>query len=90
MCEDALVALDSVHPTFDAEAGERMDNGDVVKRFCEDFVLLLDSDQRISLYIFLSFHLEKLFKLCSTRAAELARMILAGLTIYNSLEVKVF
>ena len=35
--------------TFDAEAIERMDEDDVGERFCEDFVLLLDSDQRISL-----------------------------------------
>ena len=34
------------------------------------------TDQRISLGIFLSFQLEKLFKLSSTRAAELARMMI--------------
>ena len=60
MSEDALEALDSVDPTFDTEASETMDEDDVGERFCEVFVLLLDSDQRISLGIFLSFQLEKL------------------------------
>ena len=76
MSEDALEILDSVDPTFDAEASERIDKDDVGVRFCEDFVLVLDSDQRISLGIFLSFQLEKLFKLGSTRAAELAWMMI--------------
>ena len=44
MSEDALEAQQSVEPTFDAEASERMDEDDVGERFCEDFVLLLDSD----------------------------------------------
>ena len=74
MSEDALEALDSVDLTCDAEASERMDEDDVGERFWEDFVLLLDSDQRISVGIVLSFQLEKLFKLGSTRAAELAGM----------------
>ena len=51
MSVDAFEALDSVNPTFDAEASERMDEDDVGERFCEDFRLLLDSDQRISLCI---------------------------------------
>ena len=76
MSEDASEALDSVDPTLDPEASERMDEDDVGERFCEDFVLLLDSDQRISLGIVLSFQLEELFKLGSTRAAELARMMI--------------
>ena len=61
MCEDALEALDSVDPTFDAEVSERMDKDDVGKRFCEDFVLLLDSDQIISLGIFLIISIGKAF-----------------------------
>ena len=61
MCEDALEALDSVNPTFDAEVSERMDKDDVGKRFCEDFVLLLDSDQIISLGIFLIISIGKAF-----------------------------
>ena len=76
MSEDAIEALDSVDPTINAEATERMDEDDVGERSCEDFVLLLDSDQIISLVIFLLFQLEKLFKLGSTRAAELARMMI--------------
>ena len=76
MSEDAIEALDSVDPTINAEATERMDEDDVGERSCEDFVLLLDSDQIISLGIFLLFQLEKLFKLGSTRAAELARMMI--------------
>ena len=52
MSEDALEALDSVDPTFNAEASERMDKDYVGKMFCEDFVLLLDADQRISLGLF--------------------------------------
>ena len=59
-------------PIFDAEASERMDEDDVGERFCEDFMPLLDSDQRISLGVFCHFN----WKSCSTRAAELAgRMI---------------
>ena len=57
-------------PTFDAETSERMDEDYVGERFCEDFVLFLDSDQRISLGIF------RRFKLRSTRAAELAGMMI--------------
>ena len=48
MSEDALEALDIVDPSFDAKASERIDKDDVGERFCEDVVLLLDSDQRIS------------------------------------------
>ena len=51
--ENALETLDSVNTTLDAEASERMDEDDIGERFCEDFVLLLDSDQRISLGILL-------------------------------------
>ena len=75
MSEDALDALDmdneSVDFTFDAEASERMDEDDVGERFCEYFVPLLDSDQRISLGIFY-FN----WKSCSTRATELAGMMI--------------
>ena len=53
MSEDALEAVDSVDPTFDAEASEIMDEDVVGERFCEDLRLLLDSDQRNSLGIFL-------------------------------------
>ena len=52
MSEDALEALDSVDPPFDTEVSERMDEDDVGERLCEDFVLLLESNQRISLGIF--------------------------------------
>ena len=38
MSEYASEALDSVYPTLDAEASERMDEDDVGERFCEDFV----------------------------------------------------
>ena len=44
MSENALETLDSGDPTFDAEASERMDEDYVGERFCEDFVLLLDSN----------------------------------------------
>ena len=60
MFEDALEALDSVDPTFDAEASEIMDEGDVGERFCEDFRLLLDSHQRISLGICYDFNWKRL------------------------------
>ena len=39
-------------------------------------MVLLDSDQKISLGIVLSFQLEKLSKLSRTRAAELATMMI--------------
>ena len=47
--------LDSVDSTFDAKASERMDEdvGEVLWRFC---VVLLDSDQKISLGIFYHFN----------------------------------
>ena len=60
MSEDTFEDLDSVDLTFDAEAIERMDKYDIGEKFWECFVLLLDSDQKIS--FFLSFRLEKLFK----------------------------
>ena len=44
----------------------------VIGRLCEYFVLLLDSGNRTSLGI----QLEKLFKLDSTRAAELTGMMI--------------
>ena len=62
-----------VRATFDAEASEIMDEDDVVESFCEDFRLLLDSDQIISLAIFYDF-IGKAFKLDSTRVAELAEI----------------
>ena len=48
MSEDALETLDSVDPTFNAEASERLDKDDVCERFCEAFVLLPNSDQIIN------------------------------------------
>ena len=48
MPENALEILDSVDPTFNPEASERMDEDYVGERFCEDFELLLDSDQIIN------------------------------------------
>ena len=60
MFEDAFEAITydngSVDPTFDAEASEKKDEDDVGEMFCEDFVLLLDSDQRICLGIFYHFN----------------------------------
>ena len=53
MSEDALEALDSVDATFDGEPSEIIDEDDAGERFCKDFRLLLDSDQRISLGIFM-------------------------------------
>ena len=43
----------------------------MLERFWEDFVLLLDSDQRISLGIVLSFQLEKLFNPFTAELSEL-------------------
>ena len=75
MSEDVLEALDRVNLTFDAEASERMDENDAGERFCEDFVLLLDSDQRI--------------RLGSTRAADLAGMMIGRSDNLQELGVKV-
>ena len=47
MSEDALETLDSVDPTFNVGL-VKMDEDYVGERFCEDFVLLLDSDQIIN------------------------------------------
>ena len=72
--EDALdTDNESVDPTFDGKASD--DDNVSADMFCEDFVLLLDSDQRRSLGIFLSFQLEKHSILGSTKAAELAGMM---------------
>ena len=49
---------ESVDPTFDAKTSERIDEDDVGERFCEDFVLLMDSDQRIRLGVFYHFNLK--------------------------------
>ena len=74
--EDALDTDKSVDPTFDGEASD--DDNVSADMFCEDFVLLLDSDQRRSLGIFLSFQLKKHSILGSTKAAELAGMMTGG------------
>lgn len=67
---------ESIDPTFDAEANERLDEDHIAESFCEDYVLQLDNDQRIGLGVFLSFQLVKYFKLGSTRAAEIAGMMI--------------
>ncbi len=80
MSESALEALDTdddnVDPTFDIEDAVQSDSENLCEKFCEDFVLQLDADQRIGLGVFLTFQLEKHFQLGSTKAAELAGMMI--------------
>ena len=69
MSEDTFEDLDSVDPTFDAEASERMDEDDIGEKFWECFVLLLDSDQKISLF-FHHFHWKSFLSLTIYKSLE--------------------
>ena len=60
---------EDVDPTFDLDVSLKSDDDYMIENFCEDWVLQLDRDDKVSLALFLSFrHLG-----CGeTRAAELA------------------
>ena len=73
MSEYVLESLDSVDPTFDAEASEGMDEDDLVRGFEKILCGIVAKNYH---RYFLSFKLDKLFKLGSARAAELARMMI--------------
>lgn len=77
MPEDALDTEDeAVDPTFDLDSSIMSDTDHTVENFCEDWVLQLDRDDRVSLGLFLCFQLKKHMDLGDTRAAELAGLMI--------------
>ena len=63
---------ESVDPSFDLDSSLKSDNDFLVEQFCEDWVLQLDRDDKVSLGVFLCFQLSKHVGLGETKAAELA------------------
>lgn len=76
LSDDALDTEDEeVDPTFDLDASLRSDVDHIVDSFCEDWVLQLDRDDRVSLGLFLCFQLTKHLDVGATKAAELAGLM---------------
>ena len=72
LSDDALdTDNESVDPSFDLDSSLKSDNF-LVEKFCEDWVLQLDRDDKVSLGVFLCFQLSKHVGLGETKAAELA------------------
>ena len=46
-------------PSFDLDSSLKSDNDFLVEKFCEDWVLQLDRDDKVSLGVFLCFQLSK-------------------------------
>ena len=77
MSEDALDTEDeAVDPTFDLDSSMKSDTDHMVESFCENWVLHLERDDRVSLGLFLSFQLVRQLNLGETQAAELAGLMI--------------
>ena len=77
MNEDAIDTEDeSVDPSFDLDNSVRNDYDHLIERFCDDWVLQLDRDDKVALGLFLCFQLTKHFEVGETRAAEIAGMMI--------------
>ena len=76
MTEEALNTDDEeVDPSFDLDSSMKSETGHVIDQFCDEWVCQLDTDDRVSLGIFLSFQLPKLLDVGQTKAAELASIM---------------
>lgn len=63
-------------PPFDLDDSMRSDTDHQLETFCENWVLQLDRDDRLSLGIFLAFQLRKQLDKGETEAAELAGLMI--------------
>ena len=75
MSDDALDTEDeAVDPSFDLNSSILSDSDYLVKNFCENWVLHLDNDDKVSLALFLYFQLSK-HDVGETQAAEMAGLM---------------
>lgn len=73
LSQDALDTDDeAVDPSFNLDSSLKGDQDFLADQFCEDWVLQLDRDDKVSLALFLCFQLTKHLKCGATEAAELA------------------
>ena len=63
-------------PTYDRQEELSADANISLERFVEDWVLTLDRDDKISLSLFLCYHLQHLLNFTHTKAAEYAGIML--------------
>ena len=74
---EALDADDeNVDPSFDLETSLTSDHEYFVEKFCEEWVLQLDHDDKVSLGLFLAFQLSRHLGLGKTKSAELAGIMI--------------
>ena len=76
---------ESVDPSFDLDSSLISDEDYVVDSFCEEWVLQLGREDKVSLGIFLAFQLQKHLSIGATRAAEIAGLMTGkcSMTIAN-------
>ena len=73
LSQDALnTSRESVDPSFNLDSSVKSDDDFVSGSFCENWVLQLSRDDKVSLALFLTFQLSKYFDCGTTRAAKLA------------------
>lgn len=77
---------EDMDPTLDRDASMKKDSEFLAERFCEDRVLQLDNDDKVSLGLFLCLQLSKNVGCEETKAAELAGMV--GRSKQNSLALE--
>lgn len=65
----------SVNPSFNLDTSVKSDDDFMVESFCENWVLQLGRDDMVSLALFLTFQLSKHFDCGTTKAAELAGLM---------------
>ena len=77
MSEEALDTEDeTVDPSFDLDSSMKSDYDHKVEEFCEEWVLQLDRDDKVSLGLFLCFQLSSVLGLKETKAAEFAGLMI--------------
>ena len=77
MSEDALdTEGEAVDPTFDLDSSMKSDTDHIAERFCEEWVLQIDRDDRVALGLFLCFQMARHLEIKEARAAELAGLMI--------------
>ena len=69
---------ESVDPSFSLDTSVKSDEEFLVESFCENWVLQLGRDDKVSLGLFLAFQLSEHFDCGEARAAELAGLMIGS------------
>ena len=69
VCMEMSSSRESVDSSFNLDSSVKSDDDFVSESFCENWVLQLSRDDKVSLALFLTFQLSKYFDCGTTRAA---------------------